>query len=331
MALKKTIKDMQIERGLHLESDTSGKGKTRHVWASPNAGLPLPVSPHYLGVSIAMLSSKCIDEVPTALQEETAIWIQLGKLGGTHPANFEVLWCGKKVKDLHQGDSTAFLRVTIVNFRSHGLGDQFLTIKHSGRGGLLSERKLKISTALAEDEEDEHEAAYMARPSYSTAPRAPPQRLRKASFFIQSNATAVIKEDMLVIPGTALLHHTHVPHRHRVGLKGVHIAVHKTKASYVYAELVDDEIRTREKEKGNEENILNGNTSEDIARFLAYQSRVAEKAGMVLASFARAKRLSHRIDLVTEEEKRALAVSPASSLSFVQLDLTKACEEDIVR
>ena len=171
----------------------------------------------------------------------------------------------------------------------------------------------------------------MARPSYSAAPRAVPQRVRKASFFIESNATALIKDEMLVIPGTALLHHTHVAHRHRIGLKSLHVAVHKTKASYTYAELIDDEMRTRVRERAEEEGIRNGNTSEDIARFIQYQDRVAEKACAVLASLAKERRLSHSIKSVTEEERHALEVVPCSSLSFVQLDLTTASEEDVVR
>ena len=159
-ALKRTIKDMQVERG--LQQCVPGEevaAATKTMWG--RGSLPSPAPPHYLGVSISALAKKCIDEVPTALQEETAIWIQLGKLGEMQPTDLDVLWCGKKIKTLRKGDETVFLRVTIVNFRSHALGDHFLTIKHlQRRRGLLDDHSLSIPATLAEvGRDDDHDLA----------------------------------------------------------------------------------------------------------------------------------------------------------------------------
>ena len=136
---------------------------------------------------------------------------------------------------------------------------------------------------------------------------------------------------MIVIPGSALLHHTYVPHRHQVGRNSLWIAVHKTNASVIYAKTIDHEMRLRERERVEEQDIRSGKTSADIARFVDYQNRVAEVALEVLESFAKQKRLSNKIKEVQQKEKKALAVVPVSMLTFVHLDLTKASVEHLAR
>eukprot|EP00948_MAST-09A_sp_MAST-9A-sp1_P003535 g3535.t1 len=197
--------------------------KSRHFFSFSSSSFFSRIPEFSLQFKLEKLSVKARDFIPSSKYVETQIWLQFGVIESPSAVAFSIEWCGKPIGCVERNDPPKFFEITVVDYVTHSLHDQFLT---------LTWKKSVVESSQETQEK--------------TASR--PKFFRRFSDFLNTNVSQLKQNQSIVIPGNVLRYHTAIPSLHSTSKGNIHLGVHKTKESVTLAQTLISEFESRRKE-----------------------------------------------------------------------------------